>query len=155
MDSMGTLRLVELGDFALSHDHAAHAGAHNHADSPRILFPQLQARIRQCFFGRDECKLRIPVHPLRLNAVEIAFGRKPMDLSGDLRPVAVHGKRVEPGDCRHTGTAVQGGFPEFTHPDSDRADHSQSGDDDPTRHAWAPLATWVFTYRKRHAPSTA
>src|SRR6478672_3835096 len=124
MDAMWTLRLVQLGDFSFAHDHTAHPRADNDADPPRIFFRHLQAGIRQGFLGGDQCKLSIPVHPLGLYAVEISFWREPMDLSCDLRAVAVHGKWVEVRNRRDSRPAVQRCLPEFADPDTDGSDHS-------------------------------
>ncbi len=97
----GRCGLVQLGDFPFSHDHTAHTGADDDADPAGIFFGQLQAGVRQCFFGGDQRKLRIPVHPFGLDTIEIPLRGEAVNLACDLRAVAVHGKRVEARDRGH------------------------------------------------------
>jgi hypothetical protein len=51
--------------------------------------------IRQCLFHRGERELCVPVNPLCENAIYELFGNKIVDLTGDTRTIAFHGKRLE------------------------------------------------------------
>ena len=84
VDAMGSLLLIELGDLPLTHDHSAHAGSDNDADTMRLFLCHLKPGISQGFFRRDERELGIAIHSFGLDGVKIPFGGERVDLSGDL-----------------------------------------------------------------------
>src|SRR5262245_46387858 len=95
MDAMGLLLMVELCNFALSHDHSAHAGPHDDADAVRVLLPHLKARVGQRFFLRHEGQLGITVYTFTMGRVEKSFDREATDLACDFGTVAVDRKGIK------------------------------------------------------------
>ena len=84
MDSMWSLSLKELRNFTLSHDHATHAGANNHADTMGRFFGHDHTRIGQGFLGGDQGELGVAIDPVGLCGRQVLFWRKVMHLPGHL-----------------------------------------------------------------------
>ncbi len=146
MDAVGALLLIELRDLPFPHHHAAHAGSDDDADPVRVFFGHQESGIGQRLFGGHEGKLSVAIHSLGLDAVDVPFGGEVVDLAGDLGAVSVHGKGVEPRNGGDPGSPRQCGFPEFTHPDTDRGDDPQSCHHDRCPHSVPSLLSKPLSY---------
>ena len=66
VDPVGSFVLVELGDFPLAHDHAAHAGADDDTDAMRLLSVHVKPAVGERFLDGHEGELGVAVHTFTL-----------------------------------------------------------------------------------------
>ena len=122
--------LVDLDELFLGDDHAAHAGAHHHADPARVGEGHREAGVVERLLGRHEGELRVAIQPFRVRDRELG-GIEVGHLASHLRAVDVHRdvEVLEALDDRDARPASQRILPERVDADPDRRDHAEAGDD--------------------------
>ena len=121
--------LVDLGELLLADEHAAHAGAHDHADPMRVLALQAEPGVLDRLLGGGERELGVAVEAVGLDGVRQARGIEVEHLAGHLRPVAVERQPLERRDRGDAGAAGQRVLPEGLGSDADRGHDAEARHD--------------------------